>query len=138
MQSDETDFRIFILNSYSGPARKIICYVRLQYNYYYTCWLSQTKKQLILQAQKNNFTYPKYAWISYDWYPLRWWAYEESKIEVSCSDRELAEFLEKVITFRTRPVEDDINAATDAGIVSCSIELTNVPFIINFYMHRLL
>lgn len=73
---------------------------------------------MIIQAQKNSFTYPKYAWISYDWYSLRWYASEESKIEVSCSDRELAEFLEKVITFRTRAVQDNKNETTDAGIVS--------------------
>ena len=80
----------------------------------------------MVQAQRNNYTYPKYAWISYDWYSLRWYAYEESKIEVSCSDKELAEFLEKMISFRTRAVQDNKNATTDAGIVSynyCALSL---------------
>ena len=27
MQSQDKDYRVFLLNSYSGPARKIICYV---------------------------------------------------------------------------------------------------------------
>ena len=72
----------------------------------------------IMQAQRQNFIYPKYGWIAYDWYPNRWWTLEESKIEVSCSDSELAEFLDKVISFRWRPVPDDSNVTTDAGIVS--------------------
>ena len=29
MQTREEDFRVFFLNTYSGPARKIICYVGL-------------------------------------------------------------------------------------------------------------
>ena len=40
----------------------------------------------------NTGTYPKYAWISSDWYPPRWYAFGESKIDVKCSERELAEF----------------------------------------------
>ena len=79
---------------------------------------------LVIQAQRNNLTYPKYAWISSDWYPPRWYAFEESKIEVNCSERELAEFLEKVIIFRTRPVQDNKNAIIDAGIVSSQVTKT--------------
>ena len=55
-----------------------------------------------------------------------WYTFEKSKIKVSCSDRELAEFLEKVITFRTRAVQDNKNATTDAGIVSYIIILLSL------------
>lgn len=88
----------------------------------------------MLQAQQNNFTYPKYAWIAYDWFPLRWWAREESSVEVSCSDHELAEFLEKVISLRWRPVPDDLNATTDSGIVSMLSLLLYIIY--TTYMHH--
>ena len=74
-----------------------------------------------MQAQRQNFIYPKYAWIAYDWYPTQWWTSKESNVEVSCTDGELAEFLDKVISFRWRPVPDDSNATTDAGIVCKTI-----------------
>ena len=117
---------MFVLNSYSGPAKKIICHVRYigPHSYFKAVHVGLSVRSssptfhVILQAQRQNYTYPKYAWIAYDWYPKRWWAFEESNIEVSCSDSELAEFLDKVISFRWRPVPDDRNATTDAGIVS--------------------
>ena len=92
------------------------CHCIVQYDTYYVYMNHSTK--LTFQAQRNNFTYPKYAWIAYDWYPRRWWTHEESNIEVGCSDQELAKFLQKVISLRVRPVLDDKNATTDAGIVS--------------------
>lgn len=82
-----------------------------------------------MQAQSQNFTYPRYAWIAYDWYPKRWWAFEESNVEVSCSESQLAEFLDKVISFRWRPVPDDRNATTDSGIVSQSLCLYEIFWI---------
>ena len=70
-----------------------------------------------IQSQKQNFTYPKYAWIVYDWYPNRWWTFEESNLEVNCSDIELAEFLDKVISFHWHLTPADNHTTTDAGIV---------------------
>ena len=71
----------------------------------------------IFQAFKRGHTYSRYAWIAYDWYPPKWWSSEISDVIVNCSDSEIAKFLQ-VISFRRYPVPDDVNAATDSGVVS--------------------
>ena len=69
-----------------------------------------------MQAIRKNITYPKYAWIMFDWYPKNWWK-QLNGSKVKCSEDELARFLDKVLTLRRYPEADDVNATTDAGIV---------------------
>ena len=70
-----------------------------------------------MQAQKKGLGYPRYAWIGYDFYPQEWWTRDVSMDQLNCSDDELARFIDKMITLRRHPTEDDVNATTDTGIV---------------------
>ena len=69
-----------------------------------------------MQAIRKNITYPKYAWIMFDWYPKNWWK-QLNGSNITCSEDQLARFLDKVLTLRRYPEADDVNATTDAGIV---------------------
>ena len=78
---------------------------------------SQTDSQLVyFQAIHRKLTYPKYAWIMYDWYPKRWWTKLDPSV-VKCKAEDIARFLDKVLTLRRYPETDDISATTEAGIV---------------------
>ena len=72
----------------------------------------------IIQAHKKGFTYPRYAWIAFDWYPQRWWTRAVFQDDIDCTDDELAAFLDKTITLRRHPTQEDVNATTTTGIVS--------------------
>ena len=72
----------------------------------------------IIQAHKKGFTYPYYAWIAFDWYPQKWWTRAVFQDDVDCTDEELAAFLDKAITLRRHPTQEDVNATTTTGIVS--------------------
>ena len=69
-----------------------------------------------MQAIRKNLTYPKYAWIMYDWHPKNWWT-KLNGSKIKCTPDELAKFLDKVLTLRRYPEADDVSATTDAGIV---------------------
>ena len=68
------------------------------------------------QAIARNLTYPKYAWIMYDWYPKQWWTKLDDSV-IKCTADDIAKFLDKVLTLRRYPETDDISATTQAGIV---------------------
>ena len=68
------------------------------------------------QAIERKLTYPKYAWIMYDWYPKQWWTKLDNSSK--CSSDDIVRFLDKVMTLRRYPETDDISATTEAGIVS--------------------
>ena len=62
-----------------------------------------------------------------------------SQVEVNCTDSELANFVERSLSFQWRPVADDANAPTDTGKVMCCtrnnhtmihITLLNVHFVV--------
>lgn len=69
-----------------------------------------------IQAIERKLTYPKYAWIMYDWYPKQWWTKLDNASK--CSSDDIVQFLDKVMTLRRYPETDDISATTEAGIVS--------------------
>eukprot|EP00731_Ephydatia_muelleri_P020698 Em0013g425a len=89
------DYRVFFLNSYSGPARKIIC-----------------------EAFRKNFMYPKYVWIMRDSFIDNWWTAAVDKGDVNCTDQELEMFLDKAISFRGYPSPENYTSITDAGITA--------------------
>ncbi|KAL5471262.1 hypothetical protein EMCRGX_G029358 [Ephydatia muelleri] len=89
------DYRVFFLNSYSGPARKIIC-----------------------EAFRKNVTYPKYVWIMRDSFVDNWWTAAVDKGDVNCTDQELEMFLDKAISFRGYPLPENYTSITDAGITA--------------------
>ena len=66
---------------------------------------------------KRGLTYPKYAWIAFDWYPQGWWK-RDVENEEDCDNELLQRFLERMISLRRYPAPDDSSVETDAGIVS--------------------
>ena len=73
---------------------------------------------VLIQAHKQNYTYPQYVFMAYDWFPPRWWTFDRSHVHVDCTDEELGNFIERSLSFQWRPVPDDDNAITDTGKVS--------------------
>ena len=71
----------------------------------------------IMQAQRQNFTFPRYVFMAYDWFPPEWWTYGRSQIQVDCTDEDLTNFIERSLSFQWRPVPDDDNVTTDTGKV---------------------
>lgn len=71
-----------------------------------------------MQAQRQNFTFPRYVFMAYDWFPPEWWTYERSQIEVDCTDKDLTNFIERSLSFQWRPVPDYDNVTTDTGKVT--------------------
>ena len=49
--------------------------------------------------------------------------------ELDCSDNELATFVDKTITLRRHPTQEDINATTNTGIV----RHINYKYLVNDY-----
>ena len=78
-----------------------------------------------MQAAKEDLTYPRYTWIIYSWYAENWWTQDVAGNNVSCSDDELTNFLEKArpILIQQLPVADDENAPAIGGIVSSDCRL---------------
>ena len=80
-----------------------------------------------MQAAKEDLTYPRYAWIIYSWYAENWWTKDVAGtvIDMSCSDDELTNFLEKArpILIQQLPVADDENAPAIGGIVGSDCRL---------------
>ena len=80
--------------------------------------LQQVSKCLYTtQAYSQNFTFPRYIFIAYDWFPPKWWTYERSRIQVNCTDQDLTNFIERSLSFQFRPLSDDDNVTTDTGKV---------------------
>ena len=69
---------------------------------------------LLMQAQKHNYTYPRYAWILYDWYADEWWTMG-SPIACKNSTSDLMTFLDRAITVQ---LPEFGNETTDIGTVS--------------------
>lgn len=68
-----------------------------------------------MQAQQQNYTYPRYVWMIYDWYPPRWWTYGSPL--PNCTDDDLANFVENSLSFQWRPVAEYPNVTTETGKV---------------------
>ena len=67
---------------------------------------------------RRSYTYPRYAFITYNWYPDRWWTDDvTTTVNVSCSDDELERFLERSISLENYPMAEDHNRLTDEGRV---------------------
>lgn len=79
-----------------------------------------TSSNALFKALKRDYKAPKYVWIFYDWYPRSWWKNQGSADDISCTDSEIAEFLEMAISLRRYPLVLDTASITDAGIVSAS------------------
>ena len=56
--------------------------------------------------------------MMFDWFPQKWWTFRTSENKVNCTSEELAHLLDKSITLRRHPTQDDVNVTTDTGIVS--------------------
>lgn len=67
-------------------------------------------------------------WIVFDWYPQKWWTEQVANNQVNCTDSQLEEFLERVLSLREDPAIDLEAGPTDTGIVS--ITGTDACFII--------
>lgn len=61
--------------------------------------------------------YPRYTWILYDWYPQGWWQIKETD-NLSCTNEDMKNVLERAISFRRHPLPQQGNVTTEAGIVS--------------------
>ena len=70
-----------------------------------------------LQAHMHNYTFPRYVWMAYDWFPPQWWTYERSHVPVNCTDAELSNFIEGSLSFQWQPVSDVPDVTTDTGKV---------------------
>ena len=68
----------------------------------------------VLQAQKQNMTYPGYVWIIQGWYSDQWWMEEDS----NCTSETLESFLNGTIGVSHFPTASNENQTTDIGIVS--------------------
>lgn len=55
----------------------------------------------------------------YDWFAVKWWTKDVSSVVVDCSDDELTEFVEGMLSLRQDfgLTKDDLVKPTDAGIV---------------------
>ena len=76
---------------------------------------------IITQALREGFVYPHYGWITFGWYPDRWWTEEVVGEHIDeCTDEELEDFLRRSrpLVIHLIPEPDDYNFKTDAGIVS--------------------
>ena len=72
------------------------------------------------QAQKHNYTYPRYAWILYDWYAEEWWTTGDPIDD--CSDGDLRRFLDRAVTVQ---LPEFGNGTTSIGTVSPFSKLIN-------------
>ena len=70
----------------------------------------------ILQAKRQNLTYPGYVWITQGWYSDQWWMEEDT----NCTREEMKSFLERAIAISHFPTASSENDITDSGIVSIS------------------
>ena len=77
-----------------------------------------------LQAHRNNYTYPRYAWILYGWYPNYWWVSNELS---ACKANDLKHFLERALAVDVPPFSD---GKTDIGTVSYLSLFTSVSFVL--------
>lgn len=68
-----------------------------------------------MQAMQNNYVYPRYAWIFYDWYPKNWWTRSDDAGPGDCSNEDLANFLDRALTIQ---LPEFGNETTDIGTVS--------------------
>ena len=116
---DQRKFHVFMLNSYSKFARRVVCEVSKLHTKYY---ISQNNVICITnQASKRGYTYPHYGWIVFGWYTDKWWTEESAGEHIDeCTDQEIEEFLEqsRALVIHLLPEPDDYNLITDAGIVS--------------------
>ena len=69
---------------------------------------------VLIQAQQHNYTYPRYAWIVYGWYPDNWWVSSEPD---ECSSDDLKIFLDRAFVLHLMPELN--NETTDIGRVCC-------------------
>ena len=55
----------------------------------------------------------------YDWFAVKWWTKDVSSVVVDCSDDELTEFVEGMLSLRQDfgLTKDDLVKPTDTGIV---------------------
>ena len=75
-----------------------------------------------LQALKRNYTYPRYAWITYYWYPREWWTTNvTANVEVDCNEKDLERFLERVISIQRYETLEGDNTTTDYGPVRVTL-----------------
>ena len=68
----------------------------------------------ILQAQRQNMTYPGYVWITQGWYSDQWWTEEDT----NCTRKEMNSFLNGTIAISHFPTASNENDTTDTGTVS--------------------
>lgn len=70
------------------------------------------------QASRRGLIYPRYAWITYDWYSQGWWQSQPGDGLSFCSTDELKQFLERTISIKWHPPFDQENiTTTDVGLV---------------------
>ena len=68
----------------------------------------------ILQAKRQNLTYPGYVWITQGWYSDQWWMEEDT----NCTREEMKSFLNGTIAISHFPTASNENDTMDSGIVS--------------------
>ena len=112
MQFEEEDYRVFLVNTYVEMAQHIICEVYIMYTLPYNIIETKTSKQAYLRG----YTYPRYAWIVYAWYPEKWWTLE-SDVPLNCTGDQVARFLERALATQVYAVTSDVYAMTDTGLV---------------------
>ena len=71
---------------------------------------------MCLQAMKQGYVYPQYAWLVYGWYAEEWWKLVQGNItQIGCIDDDLKEFLDRAIVVGLPEFNNDTN---DIGTVS--------------------
>ena len=110
MQLTDEDYRVFLLNSY--PNARIICEVLINWPVLSPAVCTGTN--IMIQAYKRNFLYPKYLWLAYGWYAQASWTNSKS---VNCSEEQLSMVLENGISVEVFPIPDDRSMTTVSGLV---------------------
>jgi gamma-aminobutyric acid type B receptor len=90
--------RMFVLNAYEGPARKIFC-----------------------MALEKGLTYPNYAWIIPGWYGRNWW--KDRRFERHCSNDKVQTMVKRSIAVRVVPrTQNQTDVLMSPGEVTAEYE----------------
>ena len=70
-----------------------------------------------MQAHKRKLFGSQYVWITYMWYPERWWTQDVTKNSVSCTDKELEEFVieGRMLTLSNFAVQEEARSQIKAS-----------------------
>ncbi|XP_064390848.1 gamma-aminobutyric acid type B receptor subunit 2-like [Halichondria panicea] len=100
---EDSNTRVFFINTYSDMARQIICEASLR---------------------PRGYSSPNYVWMTYGWYEENWWKAKVNpeQVPADCTDSHLAEFLHGSMVLQLVPTLNDSNSMTDTGLTPQEFE----------------